>query len=131
MIDDETDNPYAPPESIEDKSVKKEIKPVKWFQYVHIALVVWAALMFFDCFGLLFLESHWIDRQNIASLIFSVGYIGLFFRQKWAYWAVALVVGSWIMQFIIDRNHRNIIIYFGLMVILSVICALTCRRQRK
>ena len=73
-------------------------------------------------------------------MIFSVGYIGQFFRQKWAYWAVALVACSWMMQFIISGNYagpedylisRNIIIHYGIIVILSVICALTCRLHRK
>jgi len=139
MTDDKSDNPCVQPESVEDKSVKKEMKPAKWFRYVHIALIVWAAPMFLSSISILFLESlwmDWIDRRNVAAMIFSAGYIGLFFRQRWAYWAVALVACVWMLQIMTYRNHtgpeenlifRNIILNYGLIVTLSIFCALTCR----
>ena len=52
MPDDNTDNPYAPLVPVEDKSVKKEMKPVKWFRFVHIAFIVWAAPAFLICISL-------------------------------------------------------------------------------
>ena len=143
MSENHTDNPYAPSSLIED-----ETKPVWWFDYVHYVLVVLAALPALFCLVSPLLLEYRAGWQNAMAFLFVVGYIGLFFRKQWAYWICAVVPFAWFVQIVVylanatpNPNEQGLVmiftmiylafaVWFAIITLLALRCAMTCRRQR-
>jgi len=143
-MDDNADTPYTPLKLIEEKA-----KPAWFFGYVHVTLIVLAALPFLYCWASPLLLEYRAGWQHAQAFLFVIGYIGLFFRRAWAYWIAALVAGTWVVQIgfelknaIPDPEEPGLVMIFStlsvvfaiwsaVIVLLAAICALNCRRQQK
>lgn len=121
------DNPYAPPETIEETPVEKEAKSARLLGFFHFALVVLATPPFLYCLASPLLLEYRSGWQHARAFLFVVGYTGLFFHKKWAYWFCVIVSCTWMVQ----TFYAAFAIWSAVIALLAFICALTCQQRQK
>ena len=112
MPDDNTDNPYAPPELVDEMPIVVKAEPSMFYKVTHAFFLVWAVPM---CLYYA-LSPFWYDILygwehamalviiHVISLVFVIAYIGMVFDKIWAFglctiYLILLVVQPFFMAY--------------------------------
>ena len=104
MPDDNVDNPYAPPELVDEMPIVVKAEPSMFYKVTHAFLLVWAVPMFLYCIFIPFVflgttAPGWVFVAIYAvTFPFVVACIGMIFHKIWAFALCVVYSLLWVAQ---------------------------------